>query len=124
VGYNLTAEEKDGYLQFVVTGENSRENVVAYLAEIVDTCARANCFRVLIDERLTGRRLKMMDVFQVAAEGSSKARGKVEAIAYVDSNANGELMQFAETVVVNRSIPVTVFNTVAEAEKWLQDGAQ
>jgi hypothetical protein len=30
-------------------------------------------------------------------------------------------MLFAETVAVSRALPVTVFSTVAEAEKWLQD---
>jgi hypothetical protein len=28
-------------------------------------------------------------------------------------------MQFAETVAVNRGLPVVVFSTVADAEKWL-----
>lgn len=28
-------------------------------------------------------------------------------------------MHFAETVAVNRSLPVAVFATVADAEKWL-----
>ena len=43
----------------------------------------------------------------------------LEAIAYVDVNAAGDLMQFAETVAVNRALPVTVFSTVVEAETWL-----
>jgi hypothetical protein len=30
-------------------------------------------------------------------------------------------MPFAETVAVNRTLPVTVFSTVAEAENWLVD---
>jgi len=42
-----------------------------------------------------------------------------EAIAYVDVNADGELMKFAETVAVNRSLPVVVFSSVSDAEKWL-----
>ena len=30
-------------------------------------------------------------------------------------------MQFAETVAVNRALPVTIFSTVADAERWLLD---
>lgn len=60
-----------------------------------------------------------MDVFPIVSEGSSRARGKLEAIAYVDVNAEGTLMQFAETVALNRALPVTVFSTIADAERWL-----
>jgi hypothetical protein len=61
----------------------------------------------------------MLDVFEIASEGSSRALGILKAIAYVDVNAEGDLMQFARTVALNRALPVTVFSTVADAEKWL-----
>jgi hypothetical protein len=60
-------------------------------------------------------------VFEIASEGSRRALGMFKAIAYVDVNAEGDLMQFAETVAVNRALPVTVFSTVADAEKWFLD---
>jgi len=31
----------------------------------------------------------------------------------------GDLMKFAETVAVNRGLPVMVFSSVSDAEKWL-----
>jgi len=40
-------------------------------------------------------------------------------VAYVDVNAKGKLMQFAEDVAFNRGMPVKVFATVDAAEKWL-----
>jgi hypothetical protein len=43
----------------------------------------------------------------------------LKAIAYVDVNAEGNLMRFAQTVAVNRGLPIAVFPTVADAEKWL-----
>ena len=73
------------------------------------------------EERLEGPRLGTLDVFRIASEGSSKAIWIYKAFAYVDVNAEGDLMQFAETVAVNRGMPVTVFSTVADAEKWLLD---
>jgi hypothetical protein len=50
------------------------------------------------------------------------ARGgtTLPAIAYVDVNAQGPLMKFAEDVAVNRGVRVRVFGTVAEAERWLR----
>jgi hypothetical protein len=59
----------------------------------------------------------------VASEGSERARGLLHAIAYVDANADGHLMKFAETVAVNRGLPIAVFATVSEAREWLQRNA-
>jgi hypothetical protein len=117
--YQLTIHQKPTYLHAVVTGRNSRENVERYLAELLRECTARNCSRVLIEERLEGPRLQTVDVFEIATEGSRNARQKMRAIAYVDVNAAGELMHFAETVAVNRSLPVAVFSTVADAERWL-----
>jgi len=120
MSYQLTITPKGTYLHAVVTGRNSRENVMRYLLDIRRECTVRGCSRVLIEERLAGPRLGMMDVFQIAAQGSSRANGRFEAIAYVDVNAKSDLMQFAETVAVNRSLPVKVFASVSDAETWLQ----
>jgi len=117
--YKLTIDQKPAYLHVIVTGQNSSENVMRYLEETLRECMARSCFRVLIEERLDGPRLGTLDVFQIASEESSKAEGLLKAIAYVDVNAEGNLMQFAETVAVNRGLPVVVFSTVADAEKWL-----
>jgi len=117
--YKLTIDQKPTYLHVIVTGRNSRENVVRYLEETLRECTARSCFRVLIEERLDGPRLGTLDVFQIVSEASSKAEGILKAIAYVDVNAESNLMQFAETVAVNRALPVVVFSTVADAEKWL-----
>ena len=61
----------------------------------------------------------MLQVFRIAAGGSTRAAGMFEAIAYVDANAEGDLMKFAEPVAVTRSLPVKVFSNVGDAEAWL-----
>ena len=117
--YKLTIDQKPTYLHAIVTGRNSRENVARYLEEILRECTARSCSRVLIEERLEGPRLGTLDVFEIASEGRSKTQGKLKAIAYIDVNAEGDLMQFAEDVAVNRGLPMAVFATVADAEKWL-----
>jgi len=119
MAYKLTISQKRGYLHAVVTGPNTRENVAGYLEEVRAECSARDCFRVLVEEHLEGPRLEAMDVFEIASEGSDRARGKIQALAYVDVNAEGDLMHFAETVAVNRGLPVALFQTVAEAERWL-----
>lgn len=120
MSYELTLTEKPGYLHAVVTGKNTLENVMAYLMEMHKACAARGIGRVLIEERLTGRRLETWDVYEAAAQGSALGAGKFDAIAYVDVHASGELMKFAETVAVNRGIPMRLFATVEEAEAWIR----
>lgn len=119
MSYKLTIIQKPTYLHVIVTGLNSRETVARYLEELQRVSTNRGCRRVLIEERLEGPRLDTMDVFQIASEGSSHALGNFGAIAYVDLNAEGDLMKFAETVAANRFLPVKVFSSVIDAEKWL-----
>jgi len=119
MSYQLQVIEKPTYLHAIVTGQNTVENVGGYLQEIARECEARKCFEVLIEERLTGRRLETWDVYQIASDNSALARGVFRAIAYVDVNAGGDLMKFAETVANNRGIPMNLFKTVAEAEAWL-----
>jgi len=119
VTYKLSFAQKPGYLHAVVTGRNSKENVARYLADIQRQCMERACRRVLIEERLEGPRLGPVDVFDIASEGRDRVDGQLPIMAYVDVNAAGTLMKFAEDVAVNRGVIVQVFATVAEAEKWL-----
>ena len=88
--YQLKIEQKPGYLHAVVTGQNSMENVGAYLGELRGECIARGCFRVLIEERLAGPRLNTLDVFEIIFKGSKQTLGLYTAIAYVDLNAEGE----------------------------------
>jgi len=56
---------------------------------------------------------------EIAHECEARSLGKFQAVAYIDVNAEGELMKFAETVASNRGLPMTVFATVPEAENRL-----
>ena len=119
--YELTIEPKPGYLHVIVTGNNTRENLVRYMEEVVRECTLRQCFRVLIEERLEGPRLGTLDVFEIVSSGSTRYLRTLKAMAYVDVNARSqEMMQFAENVAVNRAFPVRVFPTVLAAERWLQ----
>ena len=119
MSYQLRIVEKPNYLHAIVTGANTLENVAGYLQDIMRECEARQCFNVLIEERLTGRRLETWDVYQIAADNSALARGVFRAIAYVDVNAGGDLMKFAETVANNRGVPINLFTSVADAEAWL-----
>ncbi len=119
MAYQLKIEQKPQYLHFTVTGRNSPDTVVRYMEEVMQEVAARRCPRVLIEENLDGPRLGTMEVFSMVTAGSKRYHGMLEALAYVDLNAEGGVMRFAEDVAVNRGIPVRVFRTVDGAEKWL-----
>ncbi len=119
MSYQLQVIEKPTYLHAIVTGSNTLENVTGYLQALLRECEARQLFNVLIEERLTGRRLETWDSYQIASDNSALARGVFRLISYVDVNAGGDLMKFAETVANNRGVPMNLFATVAEAEAWL-----
>jgi hypothetical protein len=101
-----------------VTGTSSRASVEQYIDEVLAECKKQQCSRLLIEECLEGPRLQAMDVFAMASEGSMRALGVFEAVAYVDPQM-GKLKDFAESVAVNRGLPLSLFFSVAEAVQWL-----
>jgi hypothetical protein len=117
--YRLSFERHPRYLHATVTGTNSRDVVMRYLADIKRECEKQDCYSVLIEERLDGPRLQTMDVFAIASEGSMRALGVFHAIAYVDQ-LMGDMADFAEMVAVNRGMPVRFFRNAEAAEKWLE----
>jgi hypothetical protein len=119
MAYEVTVTQRSTYLHFIITGHNSKDTIVRYVDEIHRECIAHKCFRVLIEERLDGPRLSIMDVFELAQNVSSRGRGIFKAIAYVDINAIDDSMKFAEDACVNRSLPMAVFSNVPDAEKWL-----
>ena len=117
--YTLTTEQQGNHVHVVVTGTNSKEAVFSYLEEILDLCVARNCFRVLIEERLTGPRLALKDVLEIVNSAQEKAAGRFPTIAYVDVNATGPGMEYAEAAAAMRGMTMQLFPTVDEARRWL-----
>ena len=120
MSFELDIKKRDNFLHVRVTGENSAETVVGYMMAVRDECERHDCCRVLIEENLEGPRFDEMEIFALITSGHSEALGFFDAIAYVDAQQDFAKVKFAETVAVNRGIPVAVFDTVEEAANWLQ----
>ena len=74
--YQLTIVEKPTYLHAIVTGDNTAATVAGYLQELQRECESRQCFNLLIEENLKGRRLETWDVYQIASESSAQARGR------------------------------------------------
>ena len=70
MNYQISFEQRADYLYAMVTGTNNRDNVLAYMDDIMSECQKRDCFKVLVDEHLEGPRLGDMEVFALASEGS------------------------------------------------------
>jgi hypothetical protein len=119
--YRLVVEPRPGYLHISVNGTNSADNVRQILGDVIAACAQHGCPRVLFEEHLLGPSIGAVEAFEIVSEGSDSARPIVQQVAYVDTNPehDSSLLEFVETVAVNRGIHVRVFATVREAEAWL-----
>lgn len=120
MAYTLTITPKGSYLHAVVQGENGRETVLAYFEEIRQACVTRDCYRVLIEEHLTGPRFPLEELYQLAMELSTRAGPTYEVLAYVDVNAEGDTIRKVVSMVVDPGSATGVFATVAEAERWLR----
>lgn len=119
MAYKCIVENRGKYLYIEVTGTNSRETVLDYMKEVLAAAEKHDCYRVLINERLTGPRLDAMEVYNLASEGAMRLLGRFEAIAYVDEQM-GELGDFVESVSVNRGMPLAFFSNVEDAREWIE----
>ncbi len=120
MSYELTFEKRASFIHAIVAGDNSAETVIAYMNDVKQECEDRDCYRVLIEEKLEGKRMDEMQIFSLISEGSPDALGFFEALAYVDEQQDFEVIKFAETVAINRGIPIAVFSSVADAENWLR----
>ena len=119
--YRLVVEPRRGYLHISVNGQNSADNVRRILGDVIAACTQHGCSRVLFEEYLRGPSLGTVEAFEIVSEGSNTARPVIQQVAYVDTNPehDSSLLQFIETVAVNRGIHVRVFATMRQAEAWV-----
>jgi hypothetical protein len=122
VSYELSIQEKEGYLHFQVTGDNDKETVQNYLAAIYEECVRRGISKILVEENLRGPGLRVLDIFRIAEEGGLSTGSGIKRVAYVDANPEHSYsdMRFATTVASNRGLNVQLFSTVQAAEEWLR----
>ena len=119
-GYELTWVEHPTYTHFTVTGDNSPQNYLAYASEFIEI-SRERSFRcVLVEDKLAGPRMSVMELFSVIPEATQQALGVFDVIAYVDEQI-GDMAYFAETVAVNRGVNVSIFTSMDEARRWLAE---
>ena len=121
MSYKVSVEEKDRYLHVRIAGENTPENVRAYLGDVYQACADSGISAVLVEENLRGWALEPVDVYRIIAESSTQTAPIIQKIAYVELNSERSVanISLGEAVARDRGVNVQAFPTVATAEQGL-----
>src|SRR5436190_19799479 len=97
MSYQLTVTEKKNYLHAIVTGQNTREDVMGYLEEVLRECVSRNYSRVLIEERLDGPRWQRW-MGSTSPWKEPAMRAENFRPLRMSMNVKGDLMWFGEQV--------------------------
>ena len=68
--YELTIDQKPTYLHAIITGWNSKENVIRYMNDVLRERIARSDYKVLIEQRLEGPRLSV-HAFRTASMGEA-----------------------------------------------------
>ena len=116
-GYTLEMVDRDGYLYALAGGAKLTAQVsAAYWNEIAERCFGTNCNKILIEKNFVepvgpGEMLLMADHLGKLLPGRH--------IAFVDRFRHDDINELGKKLARNRHVMMQVFETAAEAEKWL-----
>ena len=119
--YQSTIEVRPSYLHAKVVGPRTPENAIRFLEEVYAACQRTGHAKVLLEMAFTGPSLGVSGILKVI-EARSGDGSKLRRIAYVEASPDGPgKAKFAETAAINRAVNVHLFDSVAQAARWLEE---
>ena len=118
--YAFEVQEKPGYLLVTLSGvAETVDEMRAFSEAMVARVQEANCKRVLLDERVTIKKLDFHDCMIHAERWVSEKPRIGLRIAAVYSPPDAREFHWVETIFQNRSIVYKIFDAMDEAERWL-----
>ena len=116
-GYSLTIEDREGYLYAIAGGEKLTAQIsAAYWNEIAGKCFENECDKILIEKDFV-EPVGPADMLLMADHLGGLLPGR--RIAFVDRHGHGDINELGKKLARNRDVMMQVFNSVADAEKWL-----
>jgi hypothetical protein len=119
-GYELSIEQKEGYLLITAVGLRTRETVSAMTREVFEAAVAHGKKSVVIDVRQLRGGFGIMDIYLLVSDVFETLRGKgIQRAAVVDMRSSPMREAFLETAARNRGFNLRVFADTDEAEKWM-----
>ncbi len=119
MSYVIETEIKQGYIKFIVSGEQTLENNTELVFHVLEACVENKIKRVLIDIRGIFGQPGVLSDYELANISAKEARGLVQKAALIYRQENHEYTSFFETATRNRGVNLRVFLDEGEALKWL-----
>lgn len=121
MSYHLILEDRSTYLHARAIGERTSENARRFLEEVYVACVKGGHTAVLLEMAFSGGSLPAASVFGILSQRAPEG-ANLRKVAYVQTEIDDpEMPRFAEAVARNRGVNVRLFNSVADAERWLSD---
>jgi len=121
--FELSMQEKAGYLYVHTSGVRSQETVTTMTREVFETALAKRLPKVLIDIRELNGMFGITDIYFLVTEVLRDLRGKgVDQVAIIDIRRSTRQGWFLETVAQNRGFNFRVFAEDESALKWLGVG--
>lgn len=117
--YNIEFEERGEYLYALVGGEElSPEIAKMYWDEIAAKCAALGTSKLLIEKDFP-KHVSAPEMLEMGVYLGSILAGT--KIAFYDRYENEEVNKLGKIIARNEGVLMKVFDTVEDAEKWLEN---
>jgi hypothetical protein len=116
-GYTLQMEEREGYLYALAGGAKLTAQIsAAYWNEIAGRCFESKLDRILIEKDFV-EGVGPNDMLLMADHLGKLLPGR--RIAFVDRHNHDDINELGKKLARNRHVMMQLFDSVADAKKWL-----
>ncbi|MEO5859220.1 MAG: hypothetical protein ABIR33_09755 [Pyrinomonadaceae bacterium] len=117
-GYTLKMEDRDGYLYALASGELLTAQIsAAYWNDIAGRCFEGNIERILIEKDFP-KGVGPEEMLRMADHLGNLLPGR--RIAFLDRCQHDPINELGKKLARNRDVMMQLFDSVADAEKWLR----
>lgn len=117
INYHFTV--KHDILIVEASGEDDGlEDVMTYAKAIINEGIKHQCTKIICDERNLIYRLSTSETYELA-KNTAFAAPKIARTAIITRPDFKEIIEFWETVALNRGLNIKIFFNIKEATKWL-----
>jgi hypothetical protein len=116
--YSLEFRDRESYLYVYLSGKDSFAASLSYWNEIADQVTKSGKQKLLVHENLVGE-VSQAEIYDLIADLSKSALMNTRIAFYDENHADESVNQFGRMVAQNRGANIQVFQSLAAAERWI-----
>jgi hypothetical protein len=119
MSYNIQTEVEKDYVRVNVSGEQTLENNIQLVGQILEACAKNDIRKTLIDIRGILGQPGIASDFELANRAAQDGRSLIQKAAVLHRTESHQFTSFFETAIRNRGINLLAFQDEGKAIEWL-----